>query len=66
MQLNQAFDVDVVPPTCNFMGNETLARVFSCEFSKFLQPITLLKTRLRHSCFLVSFEKIFSLVFYIK
>ena len=63
MQLNQAFDVDVVPPTCNFIGNEILARVLSCEFLKFLQPLTLLKTRLRHSCFLMSFEKLFSLQF---
>lgn len=41
MQLYQIFDVDVVPPTCNFNGNETLARVFSFEILTFLQPVTL-------------------------
>ena len=56
----QRFDVAVVSPVCNFIKNETLTQVFSCEFCELFQPETLLKTRLQHRCFPVSFEKLLS------
>ena len=58
IKVHQAFDVDVVPPACNFIGNEALAHVFSCEFLEFLHPVTLLKTRPCHSYFLVILRNI--------
>ena len=36
MQMNQQLDVDVVPPACKFIENETLAQVFLKNFVKFL------------------------------
>ena len=34
MHVFQQRDVDAVPPACNFTISETLAHIFSCEFSK--------------------------------
>ena len=58
---HQRFDVAVVPPACNFIKNKTPAQVLSFEFRKFPHSIYLLKTRLRHRCILVNFDKFFSL-----
>ena len=35
MQVCQQFDVDIVPPTCNFTKNKTPAQVFSCKFYEY-------------------------------
>ena len=32
LQMYQELDVDIVPPVCNFIKNETLAYMLSCEF----------------------------------
>ena len=50
MQVYQQFDIDSVPPVCNFIINETPTQVVFCEFWEFL-----LKTRLWHMCFLGNF-----------
>ena len=34
MEVYQRFDVDFVPPTCNFIKNETPEQAFSCKFCK--------------------------------
>ena len=61
MQVYQQFGADVVPPTRSFIKNETPAQVFSCEFCEFFQSETLLKIKLWQRCFLINFEKFFSL-----
>ena len=33
----KAFKLYILPQDCNFIKNETLAQVFSCEFAKFLR-----------------------------
>ena len=60
MQLYQRFDVDVVPPACNFIKNKILAHMFPFEFCELLYPITLLKMRPRNRCFLANFDNLFS------
>ena len=41
MQAYQQFDVDIVPPACNFIKNKCLSQGFSCEYREFFQPVTL-------------------------
>ena len=57
LQVYQQFDVGFALPVSNFIKNET---------AKFFQPINLIKTRLQHSCFVVDFNKNFSLQLYQK
>ena len=66
MQVYQQLDVDIVPPICNFIKNETPPLVFSCEFFEFFQPVIWSKTGAQHKCFLVNFEKFLSLQLYWK
>ena len=44
-----------VLPVRNFIKDETPAQVFYFGFYEFLQPVTLLKTRLQRGCFLANF-----------
>ena len=61
MQVHQQFDADIVSPVSNFIKNKTAAQVLSCELCTFFQLVSLLKPRFYHKCFLVNFEKFFSL-----
>ena len=53
-------NAEYIYPTRNFIKDETPAQVFCCGFCEFLQPVTLLKTRLQRRCFLANFANIFS------
>ena len=64
MQMYQQFHVDIEPLACNFIEIETPAQVFTCEFFDFFQPVILFKRRIHHRCFLLNFEKFFSLQLY--
>ena len=80
-QCYQWFDVDAVPPSYNFIKNYTPAKMFTFEFCGFYEAAALLKkkiwqrcllhgtffkSRLQHRCFLMNFEKFFSLQLYEK
>ena len=43
----------------NFVENETPARVVSCEFHTFFQPVILLKMTLQSICFIVNLKTVF-------
>ena len=58
MQVYLEFDVDIVPLACIFIKSKNPVQVFSSKFCEFFQPITLLKMRLQHRCFSVSFSKL--------
>ena len=66
MQAHQQFNVDIERQAWNFVKNETLAQVFFCGFYEFFNSPILLKARLQRNCFLVNFEKIFTLYLFKK
>ena len=43
MQVYQQLDIDIVPPACNFIKNETPAQMFPCEFCVFFSACNLNK-----------------------
>ena len=57
MKVYQQFNIDIVLPVSKFIKNKTPAQVFSGKFCEFLQPVTLLKTRLQQRCFPEHFVK---------
>ena len=60
-RLNTKINVDIVLPDRNFVKDRTPAKIFCCRFCEFLQPVILLKTKLRHRCFPVNFAKFLKL-----